>query len=367
MTELSEAHPFQLRDPAQARALADLLRRHAPPAPVRIVHVCGTHEMAIAQHGLRALLPRNVEVLEGPGCPVCVTPTVDLDRAVKLALGGAILCTFGDMTRVPGTRVTLAEARAQGADVRVVLSAADAVEIAHSNPARDVVFFAVGFETTAPGTAAILLESPPDNFSVLASHKLIPPALSALMAGPRSGIAAFLAPGHVSTVIGARAYRPVAESYRVPIVVAGFEPLDILYAVALALKQLREGRAEVENAYPRAVAEAGNRRAQDLLAQAFEPCDAAWRGIGTIPGSGLRIRDELARWDAARKLPVAAEEGEEKPAGCFCSDVLLARAVPGDCPLFRNSCTPLSPVGPCMVGSEGACNVWYRYGGRPNL
>ncbi len=367
MTEPRPTSPFELRDPGQAREFASLLRRHAPPDPVRIVHVCGTHEMAIAQHGLRSLLPEGVEVLEGPGCPVCVTPTVDLDRAVKLALGGVIVCTFGDMTRVPGTRVTLAEARAHGADVRVVLSPSDAAEIARQNPGRRVVFFAVGFETTAPGTAAVLLDSPPENFLVLASHKLIPPALAALVAEPPVRIAAFLAPGHVSTIIGAGAYRPVAERYRVPIVVAGFEPLDILYAIALVLRQLREGRAEVENAYPRAVTEEGNRRAQELLAQAFEPSDAVWRGIGTIPGSGLRIRPELSRWDATHELPVAAEEGEDKPAGCLCSEVLLARAVPADCPLFRASCTPLSPVGPCMVGSEGACNVWYRYGGRPDL
>lgn len=358
---------FRLRDPQRARAFADLLLRYAPVEPVRIVHVCGTHEIAIAQHGLRSLLPEGVEVLEGPGCPVCVTPTMDLDRAVKLALAGAIVCTFGDMTRVPGTRRTLAEARADGADVRVVLSAADAVTVARENPDRNVVFFAVGFETTAPGTAAVLLAAPPDNFYVLASHKLIPPALAALLSVPPVRIAAFLAPGHVSTVIGARAYREVSEHFHVPIVVAGFEPLDVLYAIALALRQLRDGRAEVENAYPRAVSEAGNLRAQALLAQVFELGDAVWRGIGTIPGSGLQIREELSRWDAARAFQVEAEAGEEKPPGCLCSDVLLARAVPSDCPLFRDPCTPLSPVGPCMVGSEGACNVWHRYGGRPAL
>lgn len=359
--------PFSLRDPARARGLASLLQRYAPKDPVRIVHVCGTHEMAIAQHGLRSLLPRGVEVLEGPGCPVCVTPTGDLDRAVKLAERGAIVCTFGDMTRVPGTRVTLAEARAHGADVRVVLSPAEAVEVARANPERDVVFFAVGFETTAPGTAAVLLDSPPANFYVLSSHRLIPPALVALLAGPPVPIAGFLAPGHVSTVIGARAYRVIAERYHVPVVVAGFEPLDILYAIALLLRQVREERAEVENAYPRAVSEEGNLRAQELLATAFAPSDAVWRGIGRLPGAGLSIRDELARHDARRAFSVRVEEGEEKAPGCLCSEVLLARAVPTDCPLFGDPCTPLSPVGPCMVGVEGACNVWYRYGERPEL
>lgn len=358
---------FRLRDPARARAFAELLRRYAPRDPVRIVHVCGTHEIAIAQHGLRSLLPEGVEVLEGPGCPVCVTPTADLDRAAKLAAAGAIVCTFGDMTRVPGTRRTLADARAHGADVRIVLSAADAVAVARENPDRDVVFFAVGFETTAPGTAAVLLGSLPDNFYVLASHKLIPPALAALLSVPPVRIAAFLAPGHVSTIIGAQAYNEVSERFGVPIVVAGFEPLDVLYAIHLVLRQLRDGRAEVENAYPRAVTDAGNLRAQEILARAFEPGDALWRGIGTIPGSGLQIRAEFARRDAARAFQIEAEVGEEKPPGCLCSDVLLARAVPSDCPLFRDPCTPLSPVGPCMVGSEGACNVWYRYGGRPRL
>ncbi|MCR4391293.1 MAG: hydrogenase formation protein HypD [Candidatus Acetothermia bacterium] len=359
--------PFRLRDPLRARAFADLLARHAPPRPVRIVHVCGTHEITIAQHGLRELLPDGVEVLEGPGCPVCVTSTRDLDRAVKLAESGAIVCTFGDMTRVPGTRRTLAEARAEGADVRVVLSAADAVTIAREHPDRPVVFFAVGFETTAPGTAAVLLEGPPANFSVLCTHKLIPPALSALMSTPPVHIDAFLAPGHVSTVIGARAYAGVAERFHVPIVIGGFEPLDVLYALWLALRELREGRAEVVNAYPRAVTADGNRRAQELLARAFEPCDAVWRGIGTMPASGLRIREDLARWDAERRFAIEGEPEEERPPGCRCPDVLMARAVPADCPLFRTACTPLSPVGPCMVGAEGACHVWYRYGGRPKL
>lgn len=367
MTEHRDISPYSLRDPARAQALIDLLHQYAPREPVRIVHVCGTHEMAIAQHGLRALLPRGVEVIEGPGCPVCVTPTVDLDWAVKLALGGAIVCAFGDMTRVPGTRVTLAEARAHGADVRVVLSPADAVEVARANPNQDVVFFAVGFETTAPGTAAVLLDSPPANFYVLSSHRLIPPVLVALLDGPPVPIGGFLAPGHVSTVIGARAYRVLAERYHVPVVVAGFEPLDILYAIALILRQVREGRAEVTNAYPRAVSEEGNLRAQELLAAAFLPSASVWRGIGRIPGSGLTIRDELARHDARRAFSVQPEEGEEKPTGCLCSEVLLARAVPTDCPLFGDPCTPLSPVGPCMVGAEGACNVWYRYGRRPEL
>lgn len=358
---------FSLRDPALAARFRELLRRLQPREPVRIVHVCGTHEITIAQHGLRSLLPETVEVLEGPGCPVCVTSTQDLDCALQLAERGATLCTFGDMTRVPGTRMTLEEARAEGADVRVVLSAADAVEIARSQPERPVVFFAVGFETTAPGTAAVLLDNPPDNFFVLASHKLIPPALAALLSTPPVAIAAFLAPGHVSTVIGAGAYRAIAARFRVPIVVAGFEPLDVLYGIALALRQLREGRAEVENAYPRSVTEAGNLRAQELMRAVFRVGPALWRGIGEIPASGLYLREEFAAHDARREFGVEGRLGEEKPPGCRCAEVLLARAVPTDCPLYGTACTPLTPVGPCMVGAEGACNIWYRYAGRPRL
>jgi len=359
--------PFFLRDPRFASRFQRVLERLRPPRPVKIVHVCGTHEIAIAQHGLRSLLPENVEVLEGPGCPVCVTSTQDLDCALKIAERGAILCTFGDMTRVPGTRMTLEEARAEGADVRVVLSAADAVEIARGNPEKPVVFFAVGFETTAPGTAAVLLDSPPDNFFVLMSHKLIPPALEALLSASPKEISAFLAPGHVSTVIGAGAYRPIAEKFKIPIVVAGFEPLDILYGISLVLRQLREGRAEVENAYPRAVTEAGNLRAKELFRKVFQVGPAIWRGIGEIPDSGFYLREEFQAHDARKEFGVVGEVGEEKPPGCRCAEVLMAKAVPTDCPLYGTVCTPLTPVGPCMVGSEGACNIWYRYSGRPRL
>ncbi len=358
---------FTLRDQARAERFQKLLLAWAPDQPVKIVHVCGTHEIAIAQHGLRSLLPENVEVLEGPGCPVCVTSTQDFDCALQLAEKGAVLCTFGDMTRVPGTRMTLEEARAEGADVHIVLSAADAVEIARRHPQKPVVFFAVGFETTAPGTAAVLLDHPPDNFFVLASHKLIPPALEALLSTPPVEISAFLAPGHVSTVIGAGAYRGVAARFGVPIVVTGFEPLDILFGIALVLRQLREGRAEVENAYSRSVTEEGNLRARELLREVFWVGPATWRGIGEIPASGLYLREEFAKHDAKREFGVEGRVGEEKTPGCLCADVLMARAVPTDCPFYGTACTPLTPIGPCMVGAEGACNIWYRYGGRPRL
>ncbi len=358
---------FLLRDEGRGRGLARLLRKLTPERPVRIVHVCGTHEITISEHGLRHLLPEGVAVLEGPGCPVCVTSTVDLDRAVGLAERGIVVCTFGDMMRVPGTRMTLDEARKEGAAVHTVLSAADAVALARRTPQRDVVFFAVGFETTSPGTAAVLLDDPPDNFSVLCAHKLIPPAVEALMDMPGTTLDGLLAPGHVSTVIGARAYAELAEVHRLPVVIGGFEPLDVLYALVVLLRQLWEGRAEVENAYPRAVSWNGNPRAQELIGRAFLPCDARWRGIGTIPASGLALRDAFAHLDAARRYDVPASEGQEVVPGCRCADVLVARAVPSDCPLFGAACTPLTPVGPCMVGAEGACSVWYRHGGRAGL
>jgi hydrogenase expression/formation protein HypD len=362
-----ESNLFRLRDPARAEQLARALLRLAPSKSVKIVHVCGTHEAAIAEYGLRSLLPEGVKVYEGPGCPVCVTSTVDINLAVMLALEEeVVLCTFGDMLRVPGTELTLEEARAQGADIRVVLSAADAVRIARESPEKEVVFFAVGFETTAPGTAAVLLETPPENFSVLCSHKLIPPALEALLS-ENTEVDGFLAPGHVSTIIGSDAYRDLVEQFRVPVVVGGFEPLDILYALALILRQLRAGRAAVENAYPRAVRPGGNIRAKELMERAFQVVDAAWRGIGVIPASGLGIRDELARFDARNRFGIEAEAGEEEPPGCRCPEVIMAKAVPTDCPLFGTACTPLSPVGPCMVGVEGACSIWYRYGERPRL
>ena len=358
--------PFAFGDPERARALADAILLLAPAQRVKIVHVCGTHEVTITQHGLRRLLPERVEILEGPGCPVCVTPTRDIDLAVRLAEAGAILCTFGDMTRVPGTRRTLEDARSTGADVRTVLSASEAVAISRKTD-RDVVFFAVGFETTAPMTAAILLDRPPPNLSVLVSHKLIPPAMAALLGLPGAEVSGYIAPGHVSTVIGTRPYEALSSEHRMPVVVGGFEPLDVLYAIALVLRQIRDRSPRVENAYPRAVTEEGNRRAQAMMAEVFEVSDVAWRGIGTIPASGLALRERFLAFDARRRFPAEGVEGEETIPGCRCSEVLTARAAPTDCPLFATRCTPLTPVGPCMVGSEGACSIWFRYGGRPRL
>jgi hydrogenase expression/formation protein HypD len=357
---------FTFSEPKRARALADAIAILAPSEPTKLVHVCGTHEITITRHGLRRFLPETVQIFEGPGCPVCVTPTRDIDAAVQIAKSGAILFTFGDMARIPGTRKTLEETRAGGADVRVILSAADAVRIARETD-REAVFFAVGFETTAPSTAAILLDDPPENFSVLVSHKLIPPAMAALLDLPGTDINGYIAPGHVSTIIGTRPYEQFPENYQLPVVVSGFEPLDVLYSVALLLRQLRDRTSKVENAYPRAVKTKGNTQAQRLIDEVFEVADTLWRGIGIIPASGLHLRKSFEHLDARTRFVIDEMDGEDVVPGCRCADVLTARAVPDECPLFAKRCTPLSPIGPCMVGTEGACNIWFRYGGRPRL
>ncbi len=357
---------FHFSDPKRGKALADAIRILAPPEPFKIVHVCGTHEMAITRNGLRRFLPDTVDLLEGPGCPVCVTPARDIDTAIAIARTGAILCTFGDMIRVPGSELSLDEARSEGCDIRTILSAADAVDIARETD-REVAFFAVGFETTTPMTAVILLDDPPANLSVLTSHKLIPPALVALLDLPDNKIGAYLAPGHVSTIIGTEPYEEWLADRKVPVVVGGFEPLDILYAIALILRQHRDGTPGVENGYPRAVDAGGNAAAQKLLDLVFEVADAGWRGIGTIPSTGLRLRETFREHDAWERFSVDVPEGRDEVPGCRCPDILTARAVPSDCPLFAKTCTPLSPVGPCMVGTEGACSIWFRYGGERQL
>ena len=358
--------PFSFADPRRGRALADAIRILAPPDPFKIVHVCGTHEMAITQNGLRRFLPETVDLLEGPGCPVCVTSAVDIDTAIEIARSGAIVCTFGDMVRVPGTRESLDSARAEGLDVRTVLSADEALKIAR-NTDREVVFFAVGFETTTPMTAVICLDDPPPNLSVLISHKSIPEAMAALLNLPDNRIAAYLAPGHVSTIIGVAPYEASLTHRAIPTVIGGFEPLDILYAVALILRQHRDGVSRVENAYPRAVDVHGSPKARALVNEIFKPADVSWRGIGVIGGSGLRFRDDYESLDALARFRVHVPEETEDIPGCRCPDILTARAVPSDCPLFATRCTPLAPVGPCMVGSEGACSIWFRYNGERSL
>jgi hydrogenase expression/formation protein HypD len=326
------------------------------------MEVCGTHTVAIARHGLRQALPDNVRLISGPGCPVCVTPQEQIDHFIALGqLDGVTLTTFGDMLRVPGSERSLEQARAEGVDARIVYSPMDAVALASRLPARQVVFFGIGFETTAPAVALAITEAKRQklaNFSVLCAHKLIPPAMLALL-DSEVRVDGFICPGHVSVIIGSDAYRPIARRGK-PCVVTGFEPADILRAVQLLLRQVAEGRAEVESEYARVVRPEGNRRAQDLLAQVFRTTGARWRGLGEIPQSGLEISGEYADFDAALRFQVDLPPPKE-PAGCRCGDVLRGLIDPPECPLFGSACTPASPVGSCMVSAEGACQAHYRY------
>jgi len=355
------------RDPAVARALLEQIRQTVAgySGQMTLMEVCGTHTMAIYQHGIRALLPEQVRLISGPGCPVCVTPVDYVDRAVALARRpGTIITTFGDMVRVPGSSSSLLREQAQGADVRVVYSPLDAVAVAERNPEAEVVFLGVGFETTTPTVAGAILAAQSrglTNFSVLGSHKTMPAPMMALTSDPELQVDGYICPAHVSAIIGAEAYKPIVEACKVPCVVTGFEPLDMLRGILMLARQVVEGRAEVENEYARVVRPEGNARARQILETVFEPCDARWRGIGVIPGSGLRIRAAYDAFNAEVKLPVAVEEPVEHK-GCKCGEILKGKVRPGDCPLFRKVCTPEDPVGACMVSSEGTCAAEYKYG-----
>lgn len=359
----------QFRQPKDAAALLDVIRRLAGQLPsVRIMEVCGTHTMVIAKSGLRQILPDNVELISGPGCPVCVTPTTEIDQFLHLSSFPEVtLTTYGDLMRVPGSvrGDNLNRRKALGADVRVVYSPMDALAIAETEPDRQVVFLGVGFETTAPGTALTVLEAEKrnqTNFFVLSMLKRTTPALHALVAQKDLRIDGFLCPGHVATVLGADAFRFLAEGYGLPCVVAGFENGDLLAAVALLLHQIKTVSPTVENEYTRAVSAQGNRAAQAVMEQVFEPCDDLWRGLGPIPESGLRLREEYAAYDAAKRFAIRPAR-QEPVTPCRCGDVICGRIHPQRCPLFGTVCTPEDPVGPCMVSGEGACAAAYHYGG----
>jgi len=329
------------------------------------MEVCGTHTMAIYQYGIRSLLPPQVRLISGPGCPVCVTDNSYLDRAVALSrLHDVTITTFGDMLRVPGSSSSLMLERAKGADIRIVYSPMDAVQLAARNPERRVVFLGVGFETTAPiigGSIQAAQAMGVENFYVLASHKTIPIPMEVLSSDPELAVDGFICPAHVSAIIGADAYRFLSEKQGVPCVVTGFEPADILQGVEMLCRQALAGESRVEIQYKRVVTAQGNRRAQQVLAEVFTPCDAVWRGIGLIPGSGLRIAERYASFDAERAIPVAVEETREHP-GCLCGEILKGKRSPFDCPLFGTVCTPEDPAGACMVSSEGSCAAAYKYG-----
>lgn len=357
----------EYRDRELVQGLAAAIAREAAclPEPIRLMEVCGTHTMSIAQYGLKSLLPPQVCLVSGPGCPVCVTPVGYIDQAIALAgLPDLILTTFGDLLRVPGSHSSLLAERAKGADIRIVYSPLDAVKLAAELPSKRVVFLGVGFETTTPAVGGAVLAAQRQglhNFFVLASHKTMPEPMEALSADPGLMIRGYLCPAHVSTVIGGGAYQPLAEKYGIPCVVSGFEPADILQSILMLVRQVVAGKAEVEIQYSRAVSWQGNPRAQAIIAQVFEKCDAQWRGLGTIAGSGLVIGRSWQGFDAAVALPVPLPQPVEPP-GCRCGEVLTGRVAPRECPLFGKRCTPETPVGACMVSSEGSCAAAWRYG-----
>ena len=323
---------------------------------IRVMHVCGTHEAAIAKYGIRSVIPKQFKIVMGPGCPVCITPQGEIDAAVQLAEQGNIVCTYGDLLRVPGTKTSLEHV---DGDVRIVQGVAKAAEIARENPDKEVSFISVGFETTVPTVAATLLTNPPENFSILVSHRLVPPAMKWLMSQGEASLDGFILPGHVCAVMGYHEY----EQFNVPQVVAGFEPEDILLGLLMIAEQIENGEARVDNAYPRVVTREGNVKAQRLMKEVFEPADVEWRGFPVIPDSGLKLKKEFEQYNAQKKFDLTFEKVTKK-AGCICDKVLRGIADPTDCKLFGKLCTPRVPVGPCMVSHEGACKIWYQYNQR---
>ncbi len=355
------------RDREHALQLAEAIKSLASKLPpLKIMHVCGTHEWTITHFGLRSLLPGSVEVRAGPGCPVCITPASEIDLAAQLALDNedVVLTTFVDVLRVPGSKLSLAYARSQGADIRVVYSVADSVKLALKNPRKEVVHFAIGFETTAPSTAAEILQGPPENFSIICSHRLIPPVMDYLLSSGEVDLQGFICPGHVSTIIGVKPYLPLAEKHGVPMVIAGFEPIDVLIAVNMILLQLLKGEHRVENEYTRAVRYEGNVTALDIMWKVFIAKDSHWRGIGSVPSSGLQLKEEYSHYDAIKKFNRSPLSDEAMPPGCRCGDVLKGLIYPEECPLFGEKCTPSTPVGPCMVSLEGSCAIAFKHGVR---
>ncbi len=360
-------HQNEYRDPELARVQLEALRQGVAgyDGCMTFMEVCGTHTMAIYQHGIRNLMPEQVRLISGPGCPVCVTPVGYVDQAVALSRRpGTVIATFGDMVRVPGSSSSLLHEQAKGASIKIVYSPLDAVAFAEKNPTLDIVFLGVGFETTTPTVAGAILAAACknlDNFYVLSSHKTMPGPMAALAGDPGLQVDGYLCPAHVSAIIGANAYQPLVDAYRVPCVVTGFEPLDVLQGILMLVRQVVAGKACVENQYRRVVKPDGNVKARQLLTRVFAPCDARWRGIGDIPDSGLQLRPEFSRFDAAIQLRVDVEPPVEHK-GCLCGEILKGKVRPTDCPLFRTLCTPEDPIGACMVSSEGTCAAEYKYG-----
>jgi hydrogenase expression/formation protein HypD len=349
------------RDPTLAKKLRVEIERFAQTIRehVIIMHVCGSHEWTITHFGIRTLLPDTVEVRAGPGCPVCVTPAADIDAAVRLSLEGKTILTYGDMSRAKGSGMSLFEAKASGGNFQVVYSVHDAVKIAEANPAREHVFFAVGFETTAPPTAYEILKGPPSNLTFLTSYRYVPPAVEAVATSPHLAVSGFMNAGHASTVTGMKAYADCFQKTRKPMVFAGFEPVDVLISTAMLLRQIANGEPKMENEYTRAVTWDGNVRAQAVMDKVFDRVDGYWRGVATIPRSGFNLREEFREHDArARYSLKEARESEQFVPQARCGDVILGKIDPPECPLYMKECTPISPKGPTMVSAEGTCKIW---------
>ncbi|MDR0900977.1 MAG: hydrogenase formation protein HypD [Methanobrevibacter sp.] len=328
--------------------------------PIKIMHVCGSHEHTIMENGLRTLLPKEVEVIAGPGCPVCCVPAREIDEALELLDKGVTIATFGDMLRVPGSNRSLADAKAEGADVRIVYGIANAVEIANEID-NEVVFIAAGFETTAPTTASEILANPPENFSVLSSHRMIPPALQFLIDSGQTNLDALIEPGHVCTIVGTKPFEKFSTKYNIPQAVAGFNPLDVLMGVYMILRQVKKGEAKIDNEYNRAVKDEGNILAQKAIDEVFDVKSREWRGFPKIPDSILEIKPEFEEFNAREKFDIVVKDVKEAPKGCICGPILRGIAKPTDCKLFRKECTPMNPIGACMVSKEGTCNIAHRY------
>lgn len=365
---------LKFRDPVRARALAEALQRNvaAIGRPLSVMHVCGSHEQAIARFGLRSVLPPELTLIMGPGCPVCVTDGPEVDEAVALAAQGARVCTYGDMLRLPGTARSLADAKAEGGKVEVVYSIAQAVDLAKARPDEEVVFLGSGFETTAVATAAIALAPVPPNFSILSVHKYVPAAMDVVAESEETNIEGYVAAGHAATITGWGIFEPFARRTGAPVVVAGFEPLDILAALVELTQLVKEKRPEVFNAYPRCVTKEGNLPAQRSLWKAFRTVTGTWRGIAKVKDGNLELRPELAAVDARKRFRIDTsgvrdDAAEEASKGCICGTIMLGLGVPTDCALFGKTCVPESPVGACMVSSEGQCRIWHTYGGQPDL
>lgn len=362
---------LQFRDPDAAETLVDRLDALMADIDesVSVMHVCGSHEQAIAKFGLRSMLPDGLTVRMGPGCPVCVTNMPEVDEAVALARDGAIVATYGDMYRVPGTNESLGDASAKGAEVEIVYSASEAVELAAENPDREVVFFATGFETTAAPTAAVLTSDPPENFSVLSAHKYVPPAMEVVAELPNTDVDGFLAAGHAAVITGYGLFQPFVDEHETPVVVGGFEPLDVLLGLERLLEYIRDDEAGLENAYPRCVTREGNTTALETMWNVFETTSGEWRGIAEIPDANLVLREEYSEYDARERFDIDPDVGSADPLTeeCLCGDIMAGTKDPDDCALFGEECTPNNPVGACMVSSEGPCKIWLEYGGTPDL